>query len=268
MTTRPAVFPSNPYAPVRSIQSKFHAILQETQTFQKETDQANRERARVEQHLQQLRQKQKELADQSRVAQEAMGSFHRERAMLLNEQARLRKVLKDERVALEQCCADNDKLASEDTARKEAYCKAMIDASQELSGLLLKQEEHRLQNLITVETVPALLSAFQQTSPESSVGNDSLSSKLEEAIEALKKATDDYNTTVEDEKCLQKQVKDLRARALEKTFNKDSNQRVSTLGEPPFTVFPHAMYSNTFFFIALYRSSPKLISSSWRRFGK
>ena len=87
-------------------------------------------------------------------------------------------------------------------------------------------------------------------------------------IEALKKATDDYNTTAEDEKCLQKQVKDLRARALEKTFNKDSNQRASTLGKPPFTVFPHTMYSNTFFFIALYRSSPKLISSSWRRFGK
>ena len=225
MSTRQASLPVNPYAPVRAIQTKFNAILQETETSKKETDEANRERARVEQHLQQLRQKQKELSNQSRIAQEAMGGFHRERAMLLNEQARLQKVLKDERQALEQCCAENDKLASEDTARKEAYCKAMSDANQELSDLLLKQEELRLQKLITVETVPALVATFAHSSPES-MEDGGL--KLEDAIEALKKATDDYRETLEEEKRLQMQVKGLRARALEKSSSKDSSQQVST----------------------------------------
>lgn len=197
----------------RTIQAKFSALSVEADTFRREADKATQERLRVEQELQALHAKQKEITNQIRVGQDALGSFDREKAALLNEKKRLDAQLQQERTLLEQCCAESDALVSEEVQAKQEFVKELSQANKDLSDLLLGQEDRRLRSLLSVQTVPALLATIQEvSSPDSS--DSSSGSELEAAIASLKEETEAYNRNLEHQKHLEEQIATFRQRFL------------------------------------------------------
>jgi hypothetical protein len=188
------------------------------------------------QRLEQLRATQKKLSDEMHTTQGNLGVIHREYAMWKNEKGRLQNVLETERVQLEQCSEESKALQVDQSKHKREFCKAMEALNTELNDLLMQQEDIRMQKMISVESVPALLEYFRKKeltqSQDSEEAKASLLDCLQMAVDTLKTATVRYLNQGVIKNELEDSVQMLRARALV-TSDKDDSQKVCTTAESP-----------------------------------
>jgi len=196
--------------------SQFEAWSNEEKSFHRAAANADRERSRGEERLQQLREQQKALSHAMREASDALGLFHREGVLLKQQKEQNQKQLQEERVMLEQCAAETEQLVTQDETNKKEFCKEMEALNEELSDLLMQQEDFRLQKMVSIESVQALRDAIEQqptASPESN--NDSVIAELEGAMELFKAAAVKHEAGVKERQAVEASVEALRARVLQ-----------------------------------------------------
>lgn len=184
--------------------SKFQKWGQERDAFLKEAENANRERERVEKRMEELRAKQTELHEEILHTTNNVGRIHRDREMLTKEKARLEKVYQEEHAELAKCAKDSDDFAMKVKLEKKEYARVMQEMSGELGDLLMKQEDFRLQQLITVETLPVIVEHHKRVdaSPDTDNGSlenivmlmDPLKRKTHEMVEAMNALKEKKNT--------------------------------------------------------------------------
>lgn len=203
-----------------SVQSQFTALERDREVLRNATNAAERDRRHEEETLRNLRATESALADKLRVAHAALGTETKKRQLLREEEARLRKVLEDDRRAIVELTRQLEGLEEEDRARKAAFVKEMDALNDELESELRQYEERKWMKIITVESVELLIQE-QATSPSSSAANDSSDShdnqaqKLNDALELLKEATSKFNHEVETKQTLEGKVRALRSKALQ-----------------------------------------------------
>lgn len=199
--------------------SQFQAWEDEIASLQASTERAHRDYVTVETSLQTLRERQKQLGTNMRQAQDRSGAFQREGLLLQQEKDRLQQQLKDERVALEALANELHNVIADDNHHKMQYCKEMDSLTEELSDLLMQQEELRLQKFITVESVQDLRAHWIENGAAPATPTDSdaqpahqntVLSQLDDAIIILQDAHQQYQTSQTQLNQLEKQVQSLR----------------------------------------------------------
>ena len=85
-----------------SVQSQFASLLREKENLQKQSINANNERRHEESKLQHYRSIQSTLSEKIRIAHATLGVKSKKKQMLNVESQRLRKVLQDDKDAIEK----------------------------------------------------------------------------------------------------------------------------------------------------------------------
>jgi len=142
-----------------------------------------------------------------------VGVYQKERGMLLQQKERLQQQLKLERGELEQCAEETQQLVAHDTVAKKKFCKEMEELNDELSDLLMQQEELRLQKMIgTPETVAGLrvlLLEEQQPTP-----TEDEAAAATHALETLATVNAKFEESLASSKELAVAIETMRGRAL------------------------------------------------------
>jgi chromosome segregation ATPase len=198
--------------------SQFQGWEDEIASLQASTERAHRDYGTVETSLRALQERQKQLGTNMRHAQDRSGAFQREGLLLQQEKERLQQQLKDERMALEALANELHTVIANDNHHKSQFCKEMETLNQELSDLLMQQEELRLQKFVTVPSVQELRAYFieNDTTPRNEADADTTASdnpnlsQLDESIVILQEAHQQYQTSQTQLEQLEKQVQSLR----------------------------------------------------------
>lgn len=193
--------------------SQFEAWSREENSFRAAAAQADRERSHVEARLRQLRLEQKQLSIDTRESSDALGRFHRERGLLLQEKERLEQQLKEERFMLEECARESETLVTQTTAAKQDFCQEMEALNDELSALLHQREDRRLQKMICSETMAALQEFFAKQNDDASKHDGK--AELEAAMEAWIAANISHENAKQECETIKKIIGSLRARTLQ-----------------------------------------------------
>ena len=183
----------------------FEALSREKASFEQALAKADSDRARVQARLQQLANKKQQLQLASRKLADQVGQLHQQKTSHDSEKARLRTVLRQERVALEQCAADSEALVAQERTRKQAFCHDISALNDELGSLLLQQESLRLMQLLSVQTVALVLATSNV---------DVLSAALQEAASQMKQASEQYECKQASKELLKDTIQKLRKHAL------------------------------------------------------
>jgi len=191
-----------------NIQKHMNAVQQEEQGFRKATAKADSERSTIEARLCELRGQQKELSKETRVASDAMGNFQKQRVHLSQQKERLQQQLKLERGELERCAKETKHLQEIEKKAKKIFCKQMEELNDELSDLLMQQEELRVQKMIGAPDSVKALNGLLAQKPETNT--DAQKKMLETLVTAYK----NYEKAFSESKALASTIKSLRARAL------------------------------------------------------
>jgi chromosome segregation ATPase len=130
---------TNPYVQSRSIQTTLTSLTNETHTLREETRRLDSQRLALQERMKQHVQLQQNLDQDIRVAQDQLGTYHRQHTMLAQEQTRLETQLGEERHAMQTCATEYEGLLKREKERKIRFCKDIAAANQEM-GDLLKQE--------------------------------------------------------------------------------------------------------------------------------
>ena len=149
-----------------NVAEQLSALARDEDAFRKGAANADRERTLMEARLRELRAQQKELSKETTKAADAVGAYEKERGMLLQKKQRLQQQLKVERGELEQCAEESKQLATKDNAAKTKFCKTMEELNDELSDLLMQQEELRVQKMIGCPDTIAALTEHLEAQPE------------------------------------------------------------------------------------------------------
>ena len=91
------------YVQPNSVQSQFAALTRDRERFRQEMQAAERDSKRAQERLQSLKKEQVSLLAKIQTSQEGLGDLSRKHAMLKQETARLKRVMKTERQALQDC---------------------------------------------------------------------------------------------------------------------------------------------------------------------
>ena len=191
-----------------NIADQLNALTREEDDFRKAAAQADRERAAMEARIRDLRAEQKELSQNTRAASDALGVYQKERGMLLQHKERLQQQLKLERGELEQCVADTKRLVAQCTAAKKKFCNEIEELNDEISDLILQQEELRVQKMLGTSDTVAALTKHLELEPE---GDPRLQKK---ALDSLAATYIKYETALKESKQLSSIIKTLRSRAV------------------------------------------------------
>lgn len=204
-----------------NIAVQLSALSREEDDFRKATAKADRERTMIEARLRELRGQQKDLSSETRAASDAVGVYQKERGMLLQQKERLQQQLKLERGELEQCAQETQQLITQDTAAKKKFCETTEDLNDELSDLLMQQEEIRVQKMIGSPDTIADLTEHLEAKPEADP------EEQKKALEALVEANKNHEKALAESKQLASTIKELRARALAEAQRKGQEVRHS-----------------------------------------
>jgi chromosome segregation ATPase len=209
--------------------SQFEAWSREENSLRAAAAQADRDRLRVEERLRVQRLQVQQLSRETREASDALGRFHRERGLLQQEKERLEHQLHEERLMLEDCAAETEQLVTQETMAKKEFCKEMEALNEELSSLLMQQEDRRLQKLMCTETVTALRDYFAKLDDSSKQRNSI--AETEEAMEAWMVANSSHQDVTKECEILQNSIEELRARVLQQSSSR--HQPVRTIVQQP-----------------------------------
>jgi len=202
-----------------NIADQLSALSREEDDFRKATAKADRERTMIEARLRELRGQQKELSKETRAASDAVGVYQKERGMLLQQKERLQQQLKLERGELEHCAEETKQLVTQDTAAKKKFCETMEDLNDELSDLLMQQEELRVQKMIGSPDTIADLTEHLEAKPEADP------EEQKKALEALVEANTNYENAFAKYTQLTSIIKDKRAQAVAEAQSKGQEVR-------------------------------------------
>lgn len=211
--------------------SQFESWSNEETVYRQNAIRADRDRTILNDKLQQVRVEQKQLSIQLREYQELFGKYRSEHSILVHKVDHLEGVKKDENVLIQQCTNEINELLINETKMKHNFCNEMNELNQELSYLLLQQESLRLQNMITVETIPIIIEQYQKrrcnehdvTLPSAGINSpDSESSEIasvdwfhdqvREPIKSMKSIDSHYKSTLAEWKRLHRMIEMYRDR--------------------------------------------------------
>jgi chromosome segregation ATPase len=166
--------------------SQFEALSREESAFRAAAAQADQDRGRIAARLPPLQKEQGLLRTKIREASDALGRFHREHAIQLKEHDRLGQLLTEDRNALEKLAQESDRVETQEMTAKQDFTKEMESLNDDLSELLKKQEDHRFQKLLSLETVQALAEHVKQTNDGSGTNilTDGFGASIDEWIAA------------------------------------------------------------------------------------
>jgi hypothetical protein len=188
--------------------AQFDLLDKEEKSFREAAEKTDRERARVEESLQQLRAQQKQLGSETRLSNDALGRLTRERAMLQAEKERLQRQLQEERSLLEQCAQQTEQLKAVDIDNKKQFSKEMESCNNALMDLLVQQDDRRLQKVVNSHEAMDLLKKFYSI--------DEHKEDLDAAINKWMQVNADFLDAKSQHETMQGNVDDLRARALQR----------------------------------------------------
>ena len=138
-TTAPPPTMTNPYVQSRSIQTTLTSLTNETQALREESRRLDSQRLALQERMKQHVQLQQRLDHEIRGAQDQLGSYHRQRTMLGQEQSRLETQLGQERHAIQECATEYEGLLKREKERKIQFCKDITEANKEMGDLLKQQ---------------------------------------------------------------------------------------------------------------------------------
>ena len=152
-----------------SVQSQFAVLVRNKESLQKETISAENERRLEESKLQNLRSMQSTLSEKIRIAHANLGLEAKKKQMLNKEASRLKKVLKDDRVAIENLTDKVKSVEGDIIETKFQFVKEMDGLNEELADALRMYEERALlkalKRLVCCQSVKKyLLEKLQQSS--------------------------------------------------------------------------------------------------------
>jgi hypothetical protein len=183
----------NGYVQSNSVQSQFTALSREREIFHRAKEEADADHKRTQARLQQLKGGQTSLMTQIRGIQEELGTLTRKQALLKQEQARVDRVLKGERKALEDCALHTQGLEQQERGRTKHYCRELGELNDETANLLQRQLNARTEALLSVESVEDVV--LTDKIPQS-VNEDDFLSKMalmKEAKVIWERSLDRYN---------------------------------------------------------------------------
>jgi chromosome segregation ATPase len=181
----------------------------EQHSFKQAAAAADQKRVQTEQRVEQQRKLIQQLSSQLRVMQDAVGSAEQEKHMLLNQKERLQQQLQQERHVLEESSNESKRLQEGEKQRKQAYITDMDQWNQQLSDMLMHQEEARLQSLVTLDSATQLRERYQQSSsPETNI--QAATSNFESAVQSLEETTHKYRKSVQEKTSWQQTIEALR----------------------------------------------------------
>ena len=131
-----------------SVQSQFASLLREKENLQKQSTNANNERRHEESKLQHYRSIQSTLSEKIRIAHATLGVKSKKKQMLNVESQRLRKVLQDDKDAIEKLAEKVEKAESENIAKKFQFVKEMDGLNDELTDALRMYEEKGIEKTL------------------------------------------------------------------------------------------------------------------------
>lgn len=226
---------------------QFQQWARDRDAFRNAAADADRQRASLERELEKLRAEQKLAAERIQQASMEVGCVHRERDMLLKERDRLQKELINGRNELEQCAAKIDAFRADESNKKQEFCRQMKDLNDELGGLLVKQEDFRLQQLLSVETLPLVLEQCK-SNDASPASNDGTAEALQEALRLLMEKTQAYKEQIIKYQRLQTVHTEYRSRALHEPVMQDGSTRVRIMAVYSVSINCNASHDIQFLF--------------------
>lgn len=192
--------------------AQFEAWSREESSFRAATEQADRERQRLEGILSQLRVQQKKLSSDTRESSDLLGRFHRECGLLHQEKDRLLHQLKEERALLEQCARETDEYLLQETAAKKLFCQEMESLNSELANSLSSQEDAFFQMMMCVETVSALQACLlEMEEKQGSTGKNESFAAIAESLKNWIGVTKASENQMKELNMLKKNVEALRS---------------------------------------------------------
>ena len=149
-----------------SVHSQFAALSRDRDQFQKQLESVQKQYASGQTQLQQLTAQQEELVGKIRVEQERLGTLTRQQDLLQSEQARLNRVLQNERQALQQCADHLRDTHSKHQETLRTYCRESDPIH--LQSFSLLQQQLAQQELLPLVSAASLQYALQQATSQSS----------------------------------------------------------------------------------------------------
>ena len=143
-----------------SVHSQFAALSRDRDQFQKQLESVQKQYASGQTQLQQLTAQQEELVGKIRVEQERLGTLTRQQDLLQSEQARLNRVLQNERQALQQCADHLRDTHSKHQETLQTYCRESDPIH--LQSVSLLQQQLAQQELLPLVSAASLQYALQQ----------------------------------------------------------------------------------------------------------
>jgi chromosome segregation ATPase len=177
----------------RSIQSTLQALSRETDAFRQQASETDRERGRLQQRLQQLKAKQREISVQIHAARDYLGSYHRENALLCKEESRLKGQFQQERVDFEKACQEHAAIEQDEIKSKQQYSKEMMICTDELTNLLKRFEDEGLLKLISAEAVKELVLQQQAEMQNAASPQHKAMTEINKAMTSLESSSEMHN---------------------------------------------------------------------------
>jgi chromosome segregation ATPase len=131
-----------------SVQSQFALLVRDKESLHKQSTNADNERRHEESQLQNLRYLQSTLSEKIRVAHANLGVQSKKKQMLNTEMKRLKKVLEDDRNAIEELVVRVEQLEEQNIERKFQFVKEMDGLNEELADALRMYEEKGLEKML------------------------------------------------------------------------------------------------------------------------
>lgn len=128
-----------------SVQSQFAALVRDKENLQKQSTSAENERRLEESKLQNLRAVQSTLSEKVRIAHANLGIEAKKKQMLTDETMRLKKVLEDDRIAIEDMTNKVKNVEGTIVEKKFQFVKEMDGLNDELADALRMYEERSIE---------------------------------------------------------------------------------------------------------------------------
>ena len=139
-----------------AVQNQLAALHRDKERLEKETEQIYRNKDVTLQQLDALKTKHRNLSAKEQEHQEKLGQFDGRKDMCLKEKARVQNELQQDHNALKQWDRQAVQVEQEETTRKQAHCKKMVELAEKLEDLILQLEFARLKSMVSAETVDVL----------------------------------------------------------------------------------------------------------------
>ena len=145
------------YVQPNSVQSQFAALTRDRERFRQEMQAAERDSKRALERLQSLKKEQVSLMAKIQTSQEGLGDLSRKHAMLKQETARLKRVMKTERQALQDCANHTAGLVKKEEEATKKFCLEIASLNDETASFLHKQVVDKMVKFVSIESVETIL---------------------------------------------------------------------------------------------------------------